>query len=66
MRVVPTGWNWAVFAAQQARSRILRVEPSGPQRWLLGRQPPPRVEQGQPAVVLYVDNFAALGTDAAA
>ena len=64
MRAVPMGWNWAVFLVQQAHLHLLAEGARGPRRWLLDRRPAPEVGGGRPAAILYIDNFAAVGTSA--
>ncbi|CAK0855849.1 unnamed protein product, partial [Prorocentrum cordatum] len=61
LRVVPMGWSWAVYFIQHAMMEILR--PCAPaDRWLAQYVPREPVCPGSGASLIYIDNFAALGT----
>ncbi|CAK0899549.1 unnamed protein product, partial [Prorocentrum cordatum] len=64
LRVVPMGWSWAVYFIQHVMMEILR--PCAPaDRWLAQYVPREPVCPGSGASLIYIDNFAALGTSAA-
>eukprot|EP00959_Pyramimonas_sp_CCMP1952_P229434 4797066-Pyramimonas_sp.AAC.1 len=60
------GWSWAVALVQAANAEQLKTGPWGARRWLCNRRCAPSVAAREPAALLYIDNFAALGTDKAA
>ncbi|CAK0874888.1 unnamed protein product [Prorocentrum cordatum] len=61
LRVVPMGWSWAVYFIQHAMMEILR--PCAPaDRWLAQYVPREPVCPGSGTSLIYIDNFAALGT----
>ncbi|CAK0812042.1 unnamed protein product, partial [Prorocentrum cordatum] len=62
VRVVPMGWSWAVALAQAANGELLRADPQGARRWICTRRCAPAVAGREPAALLYIDNFASLGT----
>ena len=62
VRVVPMGWSWAVVLVQAANLHQLRANAGGPRRWLMDRASAPEISGDNTASLLYIDNFAALGT----
>ncbi|CAK0882535.1 unnamed protein product, partial [Prorocentrum cordatum] len=59
---VPMGWSWAVALVQAANGELLRAGPQGARRWICNRRCAPAVAGREPAALLYIDNFASLGT----
>ncbi|CAK0826393.1 unnamed protein product [Prorocentrum cordatum] len=62
VRVVPMGWSWAVALVQAANGELLRAGPQGARRWICNRRCAPAVAGREPGALLYIDNFASLGT----
>lgn len=64
-RVVPMGWNWAVHFIQRGHEFLPRdVAPEA--EWLRDNAPPRPLQGRDFAKLLYIDNFAALGTSRSA
>ena len=60
-RVVPMGWAWAVFFIQAVHLRIFRgILPDSP--WSLDKVVAPPLTASRPAKLLYIDNFAVIGS----
>ena len=62
--VVPMGWNWAVWFAQQLLEHLLPDEAG--ETTLRHLSPAPRWDDGPEVKLLYIDNFAALALSQAA
>ena len=63
LKVVPMGWSWAFWLAQRVHQElVLRTSGLGVDRLLLDHHPAPRLENGQPAILVYCDNLNVYGT----
>lgn len=61
-RVIPMGWNWAVFLVQSAHLHMLK-EVGTEHAWVCDKIPSPPLDQGKVLKVLYIDNLAAIALD---
>lgn len=63
MRVVPMGWNWAMYFAQRIHQHQVMIGANLQVTQILADgRPPPDLSSGQTIVVPYADNLNVLGT----
>lgn len=66
LRVVPMGWNWAMYLAQRVhQEQILVATGISPSRILVDSAPAPSLENGDPVIIPYADNLNVCGTNEA-
>lgn len=66
LRVVPMGWNWAMYLAQRVhQEQILVATGISPSRILVDSAPAPSLENGEPVIIPYADNLNVCGTNEA-
>ena len=66
LTVLPMGFSFALHWAQQARLNILfRAKVVDPNELIVDFRPPPPMEKGKPATIVYVDNAIFIGGDLA-
>ena len=66
LRVVPMGWNWAMYLAQRVhQEQILVATGISSSRILVDSAPAPSLENGEPVIIPYADNLNVCGTDEA-
>ena len=65
MRVIPMGWNWAMFIAQRVHQHqaMLAAEVSMENILVDGRPAPKLTQNGPPILVPYADNLNVIGTN---
>ena len=66
MKVVPMGWNWAMYIAQRVHQHqaMLAAEVDMSRVLVDARPPPPLSRAGKPILVPYADNLNVIGVDA--
>ncbi|CAK0886193.1 unnamed protein product, partial [Prorocentrum cordatum] len=66
LRVLPMGWAWALYFAQEVVSNQVRASClDGDRQLLRGKRPAPLLRLGKPPAAVHVDNFTGVGGSAA-
>ncbi|CAK0825870.1 unnamed protein product [Prorocentrum cordatum] len=66
LRVLPTGWAWALYFAQEAvTQQVRRSTADGDRQLLRDKRPAPLLRPGRPLAAVYADNFTGVGGSAA-
>ncbi|CAK0809347.1 unnamed protein product, partial [Prorocentrum cordatum] len=65
LRVLPMGWAWALYFAQEAvTQQVRRSAADGDRQLLRDKRPAPLLRPGRPLAAVYVDNFTGVGGSA--
>ncbi|CAK0895889.1 unnamed protein product [Prorocentrum cordatum] len=66
LRVLPMGWAWALYFAQEAVAhQVRRSTADGDRQLLRDKRPAPLLRPGRPLAAVHVDNFTGVGGSAA-
>ena len=64
LRVVPMGWNWAMYVAQRVHQHQAMIGAGlSWDRVLVDNKPAPELSDGEPVLLPYADNLNVAGTD---